>query len=328
MKKNQIVLIGVLSSILLLFFMLVYKSDKEHSFSGESKISIYVENGITLPNSDSLRYLINVFSAEAIGTPQDFTQTTLDIYTNGTPEEISSRPTGIAKLRNFFSSNYYTFEDRVSDINGMHASVSEYSNKLKSTSSPAPTNTDIVVYMNGEGILSLSYSKLKDSITSLLNGQKRDLIISVVTNGTGGKGGTGDIYEGPEEPKSPKDPKDPKVPKLPEDPKIPKLPKDPPAGGCKKNNVSTSEITFEPGLPNVFSWVENEGMTYDFSLKCAQGNCETGLSVTKSNVSGGQVEIRASYEESTEKKYIATLTIKCDGKVLKTITKTVKIVCA
>ena len=325
MKKNQIILIGVLSSILFLFFMLVYKSDKEHTFSGESKISIYVGNGINLPNSDSLRYLINVFSAEAIGTPQDFTQTTLDIYTNGTPEEISSRPTGIAKLRNFFSSNYYTFEDRVSDINEMHAGVSEYSNKLKSTSSPAPTNTDIVVYMNGEGILSLSYSKLKDSITSLLNGQKRDLIISVVTNGTGGKGATGDIYEDPEGPKSPKDPKDPEVSK---DPKVPKLPKDPPGGGCKKNNVLTSEITFEPGLPNIFSWVENEGMTYEFSLKCAQGNCETGLSVTKSNVSGGQVEIRASYEESTEKKYIATLTIKCDGKVLKTITKTVKIVCA
>ncbi len=322
MKKNQIILIGVLSSILFLFFMLVYKSDKEHTFSGESKISIYVENGITLPNSDSLRYLINVFSVEAIGTPQDFTQTSLDIYTNGTPEEISSRPTGIAKLRNFFSSNFYTFEDRVSDINEMHAGVSEYSSKLKSTSSPAPTNIDIIVYINGEGILSLPYSKLKDSINFLLNGQKRDLIISVVTNGTG------DIYEDPEEPKSPKDPKDPEVPKDPKDPKVPKLPKDPPGGGCNKNNVSTSDITFEPGLPNVFSWVEDEGMTYDFSLKCVQGNCETGLSVNKLDVSGGQVEVRASYEESTEKRYTATLVIKCGGKVLKTITKTVKIVCA
>ena len=310
MKKNQIILIGVLSSILLLFFMLVYKSDKEYTFSGESKISIYVENEITLPNSDSLRYLINVFSAEASGTPQAFTQTSLEIYTNGTPEEISSHPTGMAKLRNFFSSNFYTFEDRVSDINELHLNLSEYSSKLKSTSSSTPPKADIVVKINKEGVSSLSYQKLKDSITSILNGQKRDLIVVVNSEES-------DIVEDEGDNDGDKKEGDNDGGKKEGD-----------KGGCKKSNVSTSEITFEPGLPNVFSWVEDEGMTYDFSLKCVQGNCETGLIVNKSNVSGGQVEVRASWEESTEKRYTATLTIKCGGKVLKTITKTVKIVCA
>ena len=319
MKKNQIILIGVLSSILLLFFMLVYKSDKEYTFSGESKISIYVENEITLPNSDSLRYLINVFSAEASGTPQAFTQTSLEIYTNGTPEEISSHPTGMAKLRNFFSSNFYTFEDRVSDINELHLNLSEYSSKLKSTSSSTPPKADIVVKINKEGVSSLSYQKLKDSITSILNGQKRDLIVVVNSEES-------DIVEDEGDNDGDKKEGDNDGGKKEGDNDGGKKEGD--KGGCKKSNVSTSEITFEPGLPNVFSWVEDEGMTYDFSLKCVQGNCETGLIVNKSNVSGGQVEVRASWEESTEKRYTATLTIKCGGKVLKTITKTVKIVCA
>jgi hypothetical protein len=96
---------------------------------------------------------------------------------------------------------------------------------------------------------------------------------------------------------------------------------------CKASDVATS-ISFTAGLPNVFTWTEQDGFTYDFSISCTQGDCSTGLSYRRENVSGGSIDVEASYEQATEKKYTATLTIKCNGKVLKSITKVVKLLCA
>jgi hypothetical protein len=332
MKKNQIILIGILATLFLLFLMLVYKSDKNNDFTGESKISIYVASGTTLRDSDSLLQLIDVYSASGVNSPVAFTQTSLDVYSNGSPQDVSCSPSGISKLRNFFSSGFYTREDRISDIQEMRQNPANYSNILKSTTSPVPI-ADISINLADKNFY---FKSLKDSINKLLSGQKKNITIVISSVGdqddvsneeedltnvnidnpveigdNGGKGGKSDENGG-----------DNGGGKGDENGGGDK------GGGCKKRNVSASEITFEPGLPNVFSWIEDEGMTYDFSLKCTVGNCDTGLNVSKTNVSGGQVEVRASYEESTEKKYTATLVIKCGGKVLKTLTKTVKIVCA
>jgi hypothetical protein len=95
-----------------------------------------------------------------------------------------------------------------------------------------------------------------------------------------------------------------------------------------KNDISTSHITFEQGLPNIFSWEEDEGHTYDFYLKCNKGYCENALNIIEKNVLGGKVEIRASFQESTEKLYEATLIIKSGGRTIKTITKIVKLTCS
>jgi hypothetical protein len=214
---------------------------------------------------------------------------------------------------------------------------------LKSTTSPVPIS-DISINLADENFY---YKSLKDSINKLLSGQKKN--ISIVISSVGyqdgvsddktvddfeignkDKGDKGDKNVGDKGDKNVGDKGDKDVGDKgdKDDVEIGNKDKGDKGGGCKKRNVSASEITFESGLPNVFSWIEDEGMTYDFSLKCTAGNCDTGLNVSKTNVSGGQVEVRASYEESTEKKYTATLVIKCGGKVLKTLTKTVKIVCA
>ena len=337
MKKNQIILIGVSASVLLLFFMIVFKSDKDHAFLGTSKISIYVENGGNLSNSESLLQLIDIYSDASL--PVKFTQTELDVYQSGSALNISSNARGMAKFRSFFNENFYTYDDRLKDLEEFKKESAEYLQTCKSTSE-IPKNADIeVAISNGE--LSLSYEQIKDSVKILLTGFKRDIVIvfktTVAPGGSGGgafvKGaggvdkpgyrpvgsgkvsgpgvgqdlggdGEGDEYEEEEEEKI-------KVAKV-----------------LTSKDVTTSAISFEPGLPNVFSWTEDEGMTYDFTLKCEAGDCSTGLSVSKSNVSGGRVDVQASYAESTEKKYKVTLVIKSGGKILKTITKTVKILCS
>ena len=53
MKKNQIIIIGSIICVVLLFFMLIYRSSGGKSYVGDSQISIRVESGITLPSSDT-----------------------------------------------------------------------------------------------------------------------------------------------------------------------------------------------------------------------------------------------------------------------------------
>jgi hypothetical protein len=317
MKKNQIILIGILASLLFLFFMLVYKSDNDHSFSGESKISIYVENGISLPNSDSLIQLIDLYSPVGITESVPFTQSSLNIYANGVPQEISSNPSGLAKLRNFFNSKFYTYDDRISDINEMYSNQSEYSNTLRSTSSPVPTNVDISIKIS-EGKPSMFHKRLKDSIAVLLAGQKKDVIVAIV-NGESKVGSEPlPISEPPVDPISPpisNPPRDPKPPRGPQPP-ISKMP-----------NIVTSEISFTSGNPNKFDWIRQDGFTYDFSLSCSSANCEESVSYNESDVSE-MVKIKASYDESSGKSYTAILTIRYNGKVVKTISKKVRLFCS
>ena len=334
MKKNQIILIGVSASVLLLFFMIVFKSDKDHAFLGTSKISIYVENGGNLSNSESLLQLIDIYSDASAGFPVKFTQTELDVYQSGSALNISSNARGMAKFRSFFNENFYTYDDRLKDLEEFKKESAEYLQTCKSTSE-IPKNADIEVDIsNGE--LSLSYEQIKDSVKILLTGFKRDIVIVFKTTvASGGSGGGAFVNKGAvgvDKPGySPVGPGKVSGPDVDRD-----LGGDGEGDGDEvevakvltSKDVTTSAISFEPGLPNVFSWTEDEGMTYDFTLKCEAGDCSTGLSVSKSNVSGGRVDVQASYAESTEKKYKVTLVIKSGGKILKTITKTVKILCS
>ena len=98
-------------------------------------------------------------------------------------------------------------------------------------------------------------------------------------------------------------------------------------GSCTSESVN-AQINLETGLPNIFSWNDQEGFTYDFSLSCTRGDRETALSVNRSNVIGGKVEVEASWAQSSEKEYLATLTVKCNGKVVKVVNRTVQIRCS
>ena len=88
MKKNQIILIGVLSSLLLLFFMLVYKSDKEYEFTGDSVISISVQTGSQLKDPSSLINLLDVYTAKEGEDPKPYTQTKILMCSDAEEEGI------------------------------------------------------------------------------------------------------------------------------------------------------------------------------------------------------------------------------------------------
>ena len=323
MKKNQILIIGVSASVLFLFFMIIYKTDKLHDYSGESKISVYVQNGVGLTNPDSLLQLIDVY--EGTSNPKPYTQSMLEIYKNGSATSVFCSPSFLNSIRSFFSSKLYIYDERKIDLVEFTKTSSEFIEMCKSITDNLPPNPDIeVIVTNGQP--SLSFQQLKDSIKFLLSGTNRNITITFISNSnvtdeTGneppivfnppripGGGGTVITEVGDSQPKGEEHIPD-------HEPVKP------------KNDVTTSSITFEKGLPNVFSWTQDEGMTYDFSLKCVR-NCENALSVSENDLVGNRVEVRASWDESSEKEYKATLVIKSGGKVLKTITKTVKLVCS
>lgn len=327
MKKNQIILIGVLSSLLLLFFMLVYKSDKEYEFTGDSVISISVQTGSQLKDPNSLINLLGVYTAKEGEDPKPYTQTKILMCSDAGEEEISSEATGMPKFRSFFNSKFYVYDDRVEDLKNLNSE--DFTSAFALTKSNPDLGADIVIKVtNGEP--ELTYIQLKDSISALLNnGQAREISISFVSGSSNDQGleGEKNVVKKVDK-KTDNSGSEDEISIITEESKPENKPEPKQDNSCSKNNVSTSSISFQPGLPNTFSWTEDDGMTYDFTLKCSQGDCASALSVSKSNVSGGQVRVNASFDESTDKRYIATLTIKCGGKVLKTITKIVSISCS
>ena len=307
--------------------MIIYKSDKLHDYKGETKISIYVQNGVNLQNPESLLQLIDVY--EGTSNPAPYTQSVLEIYTNGSPASVISSPSFLNNFRNFFNSKFYIYDERKIDLEEFRSNSSDYSELCKSTTDNLPSNSDIEVTIV-DGQPSLSYQQIKDSIKSLLNGISRNITITfnsnkIVTDVPGEhKINESITINNPKKSDSNKD----VVNVYDSEPAVVDEPISVKKSVKTGKDVTTSSITFEQGLPNVFTWTQDEGMTYDFSLKCDKGFCENALNISNNGVDGGRVEVRASFAESTEKLYKATLVIKSGGKVLKTITKTVKLVCS
>jgi hypothetical protein len=333
MKKNQLIVIGTVSTVLFLFFILIYRSSDNYNFQSNVQLSIRIQEGVTLPNtySDSLLDLLDIY--ESTSTPIAFSQTSLLVYKNdGSSIEIAAPISGMNQLRSIFSSDFYTYAERKEDVLRLKQNSSQYIVNFRNNSNlPAgenaikisctldsATNTHIPV---------MSIRALKEIVKSRIIASESPITIYFTTEQIEPPvvQDPGDIINNPGQSNGPKEPKG--QPENGEN-KIDEKAKQPePKISCKEKDVHT-DISFEAGLPNVFSWTEQPGYTYNFSLSCTKGDCTTGLSVNESNVVGGSVSVPASYDEATEKKYTATLTIYCNGKQLKKITKVVKLVCA
>jgi hypothetical protein len=325
MKKNQLILIGTLGAVLLLFFMLIYRSSGGYDNLPDSTISIRIQEGVKLPQSysDSLLELLDIYESES--AEKTFSQSKLFVYkSDGTSIEISAPISGMNQLRSVFSSGFYTYEERKSDLLLLKQNSSQLVSNFRNNANLPSGEEAIKITCNkdsvGEFQPVLSVKQLKALVKSkIISGQteisiyftSEELTPPTIDEPIDNPEGPGDTIGtdiGPEDDNDGGD--DQPEPIV-----------------CKASDIQT-EISFEPGLPNVFSWTEQEGYTYDFTLSCAKGDCSTGLSVNRSNVVGGSTEVQASYEEATEKKYNAILTVKCNGRVLKTIQKTVKLICA
>jgi hypothetical protein len=325
MKKNQLILIGTVGVVLLLFFMLIYRSSGGYDNLPDSSISIRIQEGVKLPQSysDSLLELLDIYESET--AVKTFSQSKLLVYkSDGTSIEIAAPISGMNQLRSVFSSSFYTYEERKADMLLLKQNstqlVSYFRNNANLPSGDAAIKISCKKDSTGAYQPVESVKKIKEIVKSKIVAGETEISIYFTSEQLAPP----TIDEPMDNPKAPEDDFGPGKTQRPDN-----------DGGddepetivCKAADVKT-EISFEPGLPNVFSWTEQPGYTYDFTLSCARGDCSTGLSVNRSNVVGGSTEVQASYEEATEKKYTAILTVKCNGKVLKTIQKTVKLVCA
>lgn len=322
MKKNQIIVVGVLASVLLLFFMLIFRSSGGKDYNGETIIEVRVQSGIVLPKSysDSLLRLVNLYQ----GGEGKFTQSMLKIFsTTEEFEEVSCPMSGMNQLRTIFSNNFYTFDERSSDIRTMRENAAQYASFFTKTC-PLPTETPTLNVFVESNNPEYSVAYLENYVASNLQGEGKTIKIFFSTNEENGPP-TEDDRDGDgvlnDEDKCP-DKKGPRQNKgCPENISIGVVP-------VPITVQVTPNFSFQRGLPNVFSWDEQDGLTYDFSLVCSEGDCSTGLSRNLSNVSGGKVAVEASYAQATEKRYVATLTVFSNGKKIKSYTKAVQLVCA
>jgi hypothetical protein len=296
---------------------------------GDSNITIKIESGIKLAPSysDSLLELVDLYQTN--GVDMQFSQSSISVYKmDGTTIDISAPISGMNQFRSFFSSNFYTYDERKEDLLRLKTNANQYTpsfiNNANLPDEAAIKIKCVLDSVNGNHVPEFSVMEIKQMVQSsiLVNNQKLVHIhfttgvssgIPTVGDGTGGTemdGGTGNKGGDRDNGRDRVD-----------------VGTDEPSPTCNPKDVSTS-MSFTAGLPNVFTWNPEDGYTYDFSISCSQGDCSTGLSYRKENVYDGVVEVEASWEQATEKKYTATLTVKCNGKVVKTVTKVVKLICA
>ena len=335
MKKNQIIVLGVIISIFLLFFMLIFRSKDGKSYLEDTEISIKIDSPITLQKaySDSFLQLVDLYLNQDADL---YSQSSVLFYQNNTsdPLQIACPKSPLNKLRTVFSENFYNYEARKNDLAAMKGNPPEYLENFVKTSQ---SNTYDSIYIKcnkddttGEYLAEYSIKSIKDMIRERITKNSFKIIIVFTTKASSVIDEPGDTVSvgpktpvgpgGKDEPQPPvgrggKDEPQPPVVEVEEPPKAPKL--------------KPVSISFESGLPNVFSWNTQDGYTYDFSLKCNRGDCSTGKSVVENDVSNGSVSVRASFKESTDKLYEATLTVKLNGRVVKTISKNdVRLLCA
>jgi hypothetical protein len=318
MKKNQIIIIGSIICVLLLFFMLIYRSSGGKSYLGDSQISIRVESGITLPKVylDSLLTLVDLYQNDGV----EFTQSAVSVFSSAVDSQLIECPiSGMNQFRSKFSRGFYTFTARQEDIRTMQLNPAQFVSAFSKTCPLPDQNASLLVHCDNDSSgfkAAWSVNTIKSLVAQLLKTSRYVKIY--FTTGTGkvniqtppdGNDGNGGVNGGNEgEDVGGNDGGDG-------------------AGSCTSESVN-AQINLETGLPNVFSWNDQEGFTYDFSLTCLRGDRETALSVNRSNVIGGKVEVEASWAQSSEKEYLATLTVKCNGKVVKVVKSTVQIRCA
>jgi hypothetical protein len=323
MKKNQLIIGGSILCVILLFFVLIYRSSGGKSYEGDSQISIRVESGITLPKVylDSLLTLVDLYQNDGV----EFTQSAVSVFSSAVDSQSIECPiSGMNQFRSKFSGGFYTFTARQEDIRTMQLNPAQFVSAFSKTCPLPDQNASLLVHCDSDSSgfkAAWSVNTIKSLVAQLLKTSRYVKIYfttgagkvniqtpqgdtpgGYVGNGGGENGGNGGEDVGGNDGGDG-------------------------AGSCTSESVN-AQINLETGLPNVFSWNEQEGFTYDFSLTCLRGDRETALSVNRSNVIGGKVEVEASWAQSSEKEYLATLTVKCNGKVVKVVKSTVQIRCA
>ena len=135
MKKNQIIVLGVIISIFLLFFMLIFRSKDGKSYLEDTEISIKIDSPITLQKaySDSFLQLVDLYLNQDADL---YSQSSVLFYQNNTsdPLQIACPKSPLNKLRTVFSENFYNYEARKNDLAAMKGNPPEYLENFVKTS--------------------------------------------------------------------------------------------------------------------------------------------------------------------------------------------------
>jgi len=303
MKKNQIIIIGSIICVVLLFFMLIYRSSGGKSYLGDSQISIRVESGITLPKVylDSLLTLVDLYQNDGV----EFTQSTVSVFSSSVDSQSIECPiSGMNQFRSKFSGGFYTFTARQEDIRTMQLNPAQFVSAFSKTCPLPDQNASLLVHCDNDSSgfkAAWSVNTIKSLVAQLLK-TSRYVKIYFTT-------GTGVIIQTPP------------VGPVPQGPVGPVGPVSGDLGSCNASSVEADVINFQACRPNVFSWIHQEGFNYDFSLTCVEGSDENAISVNQSDVQGGNVNVLATYIQATDKRYVAKVSVKCNGKVIKVIKK-------
>jgi len=264
--------------------------------------------------------LLELVNLYFLSDNSSYTQSSISMYTSALDfEEVACPKSGMNRFRSLFSSNFYTYAARSTDLTNMRLNQAQYVGSFSKTCPIPDQNAILVECVLNEGSqshtaamsVSLIKSKIADALKASTDDGARQIKLYFVTNKI--------VIDEPID-DDPDKPNKPVKPRIGDD-------EEPPQPPVKVEALNT-QLSFQKGLPNVFSWNEQEGYTYDFSLVCSEGECESALTVNRSDVIGGSIDVEASYAQATEKMYTATLTVKLNGKVKKNISKKVRLVCA
>jgi len=326
MKSTYLLIIGISISVMLLFFMVIYRSSHGKNFIGDTQISIKIARDIQLSKefSDSLLYLVDTYEH----SQGNYTQSTVSVLVSAKDSVTLSCPiSGMNQFRSNFSNNFYTYAARKEDLNTMHENASLYTAAFKKKCSIKDNSAQIIVACKKNNSMlfesELSVAAIKSKVLQILENSRYVSIYFVNSEKGTIKDSDGDgvadnndacpTKKGSaknngcpitfnQEPKR-DDSKD-------DDQEEPKIQ----LGKCKKADIIPN-LSFKPGKPNEFTWDYDSNYTYDFSLKCISNICDDAKpAINEVNIQEGIYRVYASHDESMDKVYLATLTVNCNGK--------------
>jgi hypothetical protein len=291
MKNKIYYIIAVPVLILLLFLVVVYRSDGKKN-NGTIVINIALDkDNLTNEQKDSLlTELLDLY--DGMGTN---TYHSVDLIIRGNTEKKVLIPKSIINsIRLAFSNSFYTYDNRMIDIQKFKSNYNQksdsYRNDLDYKGNINDNKAEIIFFGNTDNPNSNeanSIAMIKSRIIDCLKSRKTSkIIISNLVN-SGGNGTTGIVRPPEEEPKPEPYNGGGLKPKIVEAPKV------------EETTLKDTGIKFSlDGNVNVFRFTNSAvGVTYNYEIKCESNCIDDDYSLTGSTQNSLlELDLHSEYE--------------------------------
>lgn len=344
---------------IVIIVLLIYRKSEDYSFKKNITLDIWVDSKINLNEEfkDSLIHLVDLYVVKKDESLLYY-QTKIVFHSDSDSSTIRAKSTILNKIRSFVNQDFYTFEEREYDVKKLYEEKNDYSEVFNTTCSKLPEKVDLNETIQTDTTKtssSQSIQNIKAKIKKLiLTKNKNNFIIAfnyqnhenefienkiqqtkntirtpnIQTKNTINQSENSNAVDNAitlKKEDSPSITTENKEKKLTiQDNSKTKLLN----SECCIEGVSTVEIKFKSGNPNVFSWNNVDCLEYYFSLECTEGDAKDAIKVNRTLVKEGKYQVTVSFDQMTEKKYTATLEVYCDKQIVKTFKKKVKLQCS